>query len=114
MRPAPLALRHEVAFLDEFLQAQLHGAGLAFGKLHDLTEREGFVTGEKGNDLLGERVEVGGLGGLLIKHEPECLWICHAGEKGSLDGLGWHGRIMTTFGRPRPWFPGSKGVLLSP
>ena len=45
MRPTPLPLRHEVAFLDEFLQAQLHGAGLALGELHDLAEREGFVIG---------------------------------------------------------------------
>jgi hypothetical protein len=22
--------------------------------------------------------------GLQIKHEPKCLWICHAGEKGTL------------------------------
>ena len=114
MLPTPLPLRHEVAFLDEFLQAQLHGAGLAFGELHDLTEREGFVIGEEDDDLLGERVEVGGLGGLLIKHEPESLWISHAGEKGSLDELGWHGRMKTTFGRPRPCIPGSKAVLLSP
>ena len=84
VRPAPLALRHEVAFLNVILQAQLHGAGLALAELYDLAEREGFVIGEEGDDLLGERVEVGGLGGLLIKHEPECLWISHAGEKGSL------------------------------
>lgn len=73
MRPAPLTRRHEVAFLDEFLQAQLHGAWLALGELHDLAEREGFVIGEEGDDLLGERVEVGGLVGMLIKQEPECL-----------------------------------------
>ncbi len=59
MRTTPLPLGHEVAFLNEFLQSQLHGAGLAFGELHDLTEREGFVIGEKGDDLLGEGVEVG-------------------------------------------------------
>lgn len=51
MRPTPLTLGHEVAFLDEFLQAQLHGAGLAFGELHDLAEREGFVIGKEGDDL---------------------------------------------------------------
>jgi hypothetical protein len=85
MRPAPLALRHEEAFLDEFLQAQFHGAGFALGELHDLTEGEDFVIGEQGDELLGERVEVGGLGGLLIKHEPESLWISHAGEKGTLE-----------------------------
>ena len=62
MRPTPLPFRHEVAFLDEFLEAQLHGAGLAFRELHDLAEREGFVIGEEGGDLFGERVEVGGLG----------------------------------------------------
>jgi hypothetical protein len=45
MRPTPLPLRHEVAFLDEFLEAQLHGAGLAFGELHDVAEGEGFVIG---------------------------------------------------------------------
>lgn len=61
MRPAPLPLWHEVAFLDEFLEAQLHGAGLALGELHDLAEREGFVIGEEGDDLRGKRVEVGGL-----------------------------------------------------
>ena len=80
-----MPLRHEVAFIDEFLQAQLDGVGLAFRELHDLAEREGFVIGEEGDDLLGERVEVGGLGGLLIKHEPESLWISHAGEKGTLE-----------------------------
>jgi hypothetical protein len=85
MLPTPLPLRHEVAFLDEFLQAQLQGAGFAFRELHDLAEREGFVVGEEGDDLFRQRVEVGGLGGLLFKHEPECLWICHAGEKGALE-----------------------------
>jgi hypothetical protein len=85
MRPAPLSFRHEVTFIDQFLQAQLHGARLALGELYDLAEREGFVIGEEGDDLLGERVEVGGLGGLLIKHEPESLWISHAGEKGTLE-----------------------------
>jgi hypothetical protein len=114
MRPAPLSLWHEVAFLDEFLQAQLHRAGLALGELHDLAEREGFVIGKEGDELLCERVEVGGLGGLLIKHGPECLWISHTGEKGSLDGLGLHGRMMTTFGRPRPCIPEWRGVLLPP
>jgi hypothetical protein len=62
MRSAPLPFRHEVAFLDEFLQAQLHGAGFAFGELHDLAEREGFVIGEEGDDLFRERVEVFGAG----------------------------------------------------
>ncbi len=33
--------------------------------------------------------------GLLIKHEPECLRIGHAGKKGALNGLGRHGRIIT-------------------
>ncbi len=56
VRSAPLPFRHEVAFLDEFLQAQLHGSGLAFGELHDLAEREGFVIREEGDDLLGEGV----------------------------------------------------------
>jgi hypothetical protein len=112
MRPAPLPFRHEAVFLDEFLQAQLHVAGFALGELHDLAEREGFVIGKEGDDLLGERVEVGGLGGLLIKHEHKCLRIGHAGEKGTLGELGSHGRMMTTFGRPRPCIPESKGVLL--
>jgi hypothetical protein len=85
MLPTPLPLRHEVAFLDEFLQAQLQGAGLALGEFYDLAENEGFVIGEEGDDLFCERMEVGGLGGLLFKHEPECLWICHAGEKGALE-----------------------------
>ena len=62
MRPTPLPLRHEVAFLDEFLQPQLHGAGFAFRELHDLAEGEGFVIGEEGDDLFGERVEVFGAG----------------------------------------------------
>jgi hypothetical protein len=84
MRPTPLALQHEVAFLDEFLQAQFHGAGFALGELHALAEREGFVIGEEGDDIFCERVEVGGLGGLLIKDEPECLRIGHAGEKVTL------------------------------
>ena len=112
MRPTPLPFRHEVAYLDEFLRAQLHSAGFAFRELHDLAERKGFVIGKESDDLVGERVEVGCLGGLLIKHEPECLWLSHAGEKGSLDGFGSHGRMLTTFGRPRPCIPGSKGVLL--
>jgi hypothetical protein len=81
------------------------------GERHDLAECEGFVIGEEGDDLLGERVEVGGLGELLIKHEPECLWIGHVGEKGTLDGLGAHGRKITTFGRSRSCISGSKGVL---
>lgn len=51
MRPASLSLRHEVAFLDELLEPQLHGAGLAFGELHNLAEGEGFVIGEEGDDL---------------------------------------------------------------
>jgi hypothetical protein len=50
--------------------------------------------------------------GLLIKHEPECLWIGHAGKKGALDGLGRHGRMITTFGRSRPCISERKGVLL--
>jgi hypothetical protein len=48
-----LPLRHETAFLDEFLEPQLHGAGLALGELHDLAEREGLVIGEEGDDLFG-------------------------------------------------------------
>lgn len=32
MRSAPLPFRQEAAFLNEFLQAQLHGAGLALGE----------------------------------------------------------------------------------
>jgi hypothetical protein len=56
MRPAPLSFRHEVALLDEFLQAQLYGAGFALRELDDLAERDGFVIGEEGDDLLGEGV----------------------------------------------------------
>lgn len=44
MRPASLTPRQEVDFLDEFLQAQLHGTG-ALGERHDLTECERFVIG---------------------------------------------------------------------
>ncbi len=50
--------------------------------------------------------------GLLIKHEPECLWIGHAGKKSVLDGFGRHGRIMTTFGRFRSCISEWKGVSL--
>lgn len=53
MRPAPLSLRHEVAFLDEFLEPKLHGAGFAFCDLHDQAEREGFVIGKEDDDLFG-------------------------------------------------------------
>ena len=35
---------------------QLHGAGFAFRKLHDLPEREGIVVGEDGDSILGEGV----------------------------------------------------------
>ena len=52
--------------------------------------------------------------GLLIEHEPECLRIGHAGKKGALDGLGRHGRMITTFGRSRPCISEGKGVLLHP
>ena len=48
--------------------------------------------------------------GLLIKHEPECLRIGHAGKKGALDRFGRHGRILTTFGRTRPYIFELKGV----
>ena len=40
-------LWQDVAFLDEFLQAQFHGAVLAVREHHDLAEGEGFVTGEE-------------------------------------------------------------------
>ncbi len=81
MRPTPLSLRHEVAFLDELLQAQLHGAGLSLGELHDLTEREGFVIGEAGDDLLGERVEVGGLGVFERELFDEGVFLLHEGAE---------------------------------
>lgn len=81
MRSAPLPFRHEVAFLDEFLQAQLHGAGLAFRELHDLAEREGFVIGEEGDDLLGERVEVGGLGFFEGDLLGEGVFLLHEGAE---------------------------------
>ena len=72
MRPAPLAFRQEVAFSDEFFQAQLHGARLAVCERPDLAEGEGFVIGEKGNDLFRERVEVPGFNlfreGVLLFH----------------------------------------------
>ena len=51
MRPASLALRHEVAFFNEFLQAPLHGAGLAFRELQYLAEREGFLIRDGRDDL---------------------------------------------------------------
>ena len=51
MRPASLPLPQEVAFSDEFLQSQLHGAGFAFCERHDLAEGEGFVIGEEGDNL---------------------------------------------------------------
>ncbi len=56
MRPTPLALQHKAAFLGEFLQAQLHCAGLAFREFYDLAEREGFVIGKEGDDFFGEGV----------------------------------------------------------
>lgn len=62
MRPAPLSFRQEVAFPDEFFQAQLHGARLAFRECHNLADGEGFVIGEKGDDFFRERVEVFGAG----------------------------------------------------
>ncbi len=81
MRPAPLSLRREVAFLDEFLQAQFHGAGFALGEFHDLAEREGFVIGEEDDDLLGERVEVGGLGGFERDLLGEGVFLLHEGAE---------------------------------
>jgi len=45
--PASSTLGHEVAFFDEFLQAQLHGAGFAFRERHDPAEGEAFVFGEE-------------------------------------------------------------------
>ena len=48
--------------LDEFLRAQLERAGFAVGELDELAERERFVVGEVGDDLLRERVEVCGVG----------------------------------------------------
>ena len=62
MRSASLPLRQEIAFLDEFFQAQLHGARFAFREGYDPAEGEGFVIGEKGDDLFRERVEVVGAG----------------------------------------------------
>lgn len=38
---------------------------------------------------------------LLIKQEPECLWINHAGEKGTLEMIGGGGGTVTTFGKKR-------------
>jgi hypothetical protein len=92
MRPAPLPFRYAVAFLDEFLEAQLRGAGLALGELHDLTEREGFVIGEEGGDLFGERVEVGGLSVFERDLLGEGVFLLHEGaeeedEPGSPVGL---------------------------
>lgn len=62
MSPAAPAFGHEVAFLDKFLQAQLHGAGFAAGEAHDLAEGEGLVVGEEGEDFPGQRVQVDGRG----------------------------------------------------
>lgn len=45
MRPAPLAFRFEIAFVDEFTQAELHGAGFAMNEFHNLTERQRGVVG---------------------------------------------------------------------
>ncbi len=81
MRPAPLSLRHKIAFLDEFLQAQLHGAGFALREPHDLTECEGFVIGEEGDDLLGERVEVFGEGFFEGDLFGERVFLLHEGAE---------------------------------
>jgi hypothetical protein len=72
MRPASLSLRQEIAFRDEFFQAQLHGARLAFRECHNLADGEGFVIGEKGDDLFRERVEVFGAG--FPEGECPCRW----------------------------------------
>lgn len=77
MRSTPLPLGHEVVFLDEFLEPQLHGAGLAASELHDLAEREGFVIGEQGDDLLGERVEVFGMWGFEGDLLGEGVFLLH-------------------------------------
>ena len=81
MRPTPLSLGHEVAFLDEFLQSQLHSAGLATSETHDLAEREGFVIREEGDDLFGERVEVGGLGVFEGDLLGERVFVRHEGAE---------------------------------
>ena len=59
MRPAPLPLRHEEAFLNELRQSQGHDVGLAFCEFHNVAEREVFVIGQQGDDLQFERVELG-------------------------------------------------------
>lgn len=67
--------------LDEFLQPQLERAGFAVGELDEFTEREGLVVGEVGEDLLGERVEVGGvrvLDGDLLR---ERVFLLHEGAE---------------------------------
>lgn len=56
MRPAPLSFWQEIAFPDEFFQAQLHGARPAYRERHDLGEGEAFVIGEKGDDLFRQGV----------------------------------------------------------
>ena len=61
IRAAALAFGDEVAFFDEFLEAEFEGAGFAAGELDELSESEGFVIGEEGDDFPGERVEVGGV-----------------------------------------------------
>lgn len=61
MSPAPLAFRQDVTLLNELLQAQLERAGFSLRELNELSERKRLVICEVGEDLLRERVEVGGV-----------------------------------------------------
>jgi len=76
-----LPLRHEVAFFDQFLQAQLHGARFAIGERHDLAECEGFVIGKEGGDLPGGRVEVGRLSVFQGDLLREGFFLLHEGAE---------------------------------
>lgn len=51
MRPAPFPLGQEEAYLDKFLEPQFHGAWLAIGELHDLTEGEAVVMVKTGGNM---------------------------------------------------------------
>jgi hypothetical protein len=81
MRSASLSFRQEIAFPDEFFQAQFHGARFAIRECHDLAEGEGFVIGKKGDDLFRERVEVFGAGFLEGDLFRQSVLLFHEGAE---------------------------------
>ncbi len=52
---AALATGFEVAFFDEFAEAEFDGAGLAADEREDPAEGEGFMIGQERGNLAGER-----------------------------------------------------------